>query len=99
MDWITIGATTAMGIIGTLMVGWKNNIEKRQDSIGSQMEEIKTNYIAKFDDVKDKINQTEVVMKDKINETEKNILHEISKINVSIAQGNKDTREYRRKTK
>lgn len=68
------GGTTALGIIGTLIMSWKKDIERRQVSQQHEMNDIKTNYINRFEDVKDTINITE-----------KNILQEISKINIMIA--------------
>lgn len=84
-QYILAGATMGLGVIGTLLLGWKTSIERRQALQEKEMKEIKTNYIARFEDVKETINIVE-----------KNILVEISKVNVTLAQGNRDTREYRK---
>ena len=47
-QYILAGATMGLGVIGTLLLGWKTSIERRQALQEKEMKEIKTNYIARF---------------------------------------------------
>lgn len=86
--YIVLGITVAMTIIGTLIMGWKKSVDEQQARQDNELAEIKTNYIQRFDSIKEKIN-----------DTEKNILLEISKIQVTLATNTKNDRESRRKGK
>lgn len=66
--------TILLGIIGKLIWDWKIGVDRKQKELQAEQNEIKSNYISRFDDIKTKIN-----------DTEKNILEKISEVNVQVA--------------
>ena len=57
-----------------------NDMDERIKNNESEIKEIKNNYIDRFEDVRDKINQSEKLLLEKIHKTELNIISEIAKL-------------------
>lgn len=76
MESIIIGTlvTSLLGVTGKLIWNWKLSVDRKQAELEASQKSIVSNYISRFDEVKEKIN-----------ETEKNILEKISEVNVQVA--------------
>lgn len=57
-----------------------NDMDERIKNNETEIKEIKENYIGRFEDVREKINQSEKLLLEKIHRTEINIISEIAKL-------------------
>ena len=74
-------ATVVMSIIGTLIIGWKKQVESKQREVDDEISQLKSDLTEKFENL---VSQ--------MHETEKTILSEISKINIILAKRSKSTK-------